>query len=30
MSRILLNAYIAGTFIALQYVVCLIYIFSSL
>jgi hypothetical protein len=30
MSRILLNSYIAGAFIALQYLVCLIYIFSKL
>src|SRR5260370_39131049 len=29
-SRILLNCYIAGAFIALQYIVCLIYIFSKL
>jgi hypothetical protein len=29
MSRILLNCYIAGSFIALQYIVCLIYIFVS-
>jgi len=30
MSRILLNCYIAGTFIALQYLVCLTYIFLKL
>jgi len=30
MSRILINSYIAGAFIALQYLVCLIYIFSNL
>jgi len=30
MSRILLNCYIAGTFIALQYLVCLTYIFLTL
>jgi hypothetical protein len=30
MSRILINSYIAGAFIALQYLVCLIYIFSKL
>jgi hypothetical protein len=30
MSRILLNSSIAGAFIALQYLVCLIYIFSKL
>ncbi|HMF22541.1 MAG TPA: hypothetical protein VKG24_10490 [Pseudolabrys sp.] len=30
MSRILINCYIAGAFIALQYLVCLIYIFSKL
>jgi hypothetical protein len=30
MSRILINSYIAGAFIALQYLVCLIYIFSRL
>jgi len=29
-SRILLNCYIAGAFIALQYIVCLIYLFSRL
>jgi hypothetical protein len=29
-SRILLNCYIAGSFIALQYIVCLIYIFLKL
>jgi len=29
-SRILLNCYIAGAFIALQYIVCLIYIFLKL
>jgi len=29
-SRILLNCYIAGSFIALQYIVCLIYIFVKL
>jgi hypothetical protein len=30
MSRILLNCYISGTFIALQYLVCLTYIFLKL
>jgi hypothetical protein len=30
MSRILINSYIAGAFIALQYLVCLIYIFAKL
>src|SRR5215831_11998166 len=30
MSWILINSYIAGAFIALQYLVCLIYIFSKL
>jgi hypothetical protein len=30
MSRILLNCYIAGAFIAFQYVVCLTYIFLKL
>jgi hypothetical protein len=30
MSRILLNCLIAGTFIALQYLVCLTYIFLKL
>jgi hypothetical protein len=30
MSRIVINCYIAGAFIALQYLVCLIYIFSKL
>jgi hypothetical protein len=30
MSRILINSYIAGAVIALQYLVCLIYIFSKL
>ena len=30
MSRILLNCYIAGTFIAIQYLVCLTYIFLKL
>ena len=30
MSRILLNCYIAGAFIAVQYIVCLIYIFLKL
>jgi hypothetical protein len=30
MSRILINSYIAGAFIALQYLVCLICIFSKL
>ena len=30
MSRILLNCYIAGTFIALQYLVCLTYIFLKM
>ena len=30
MSRILINCYIAGAFIALQYLVCLIYIFLKL
>jgi hypothetical protein len=30
MPRILLNCYIAGTFIALQYLVCLTYIFLKL
>ena len=30
MSRILLNCYIAGTFIALQYLACLTYIFLKL
>jgi len=30
MSRILINCYIAGAFIALQYLVCLIYLFSNL
>jgi hypothetical protein len=29
-QRILLNCYIAGTFIALQYLVCLTYIFLKL
>jgi hypothetical protein len=30
MSHILVNCYIAGAFIALQYLVCLIYMFSKL
>ena len=30
MSRILVNYYIAGTFIGLQYLVCLLYVFSNL
>jgi hypothetical protein len=30
MSRILLNCYISGTFIAFQYLVCLTYIFLTL
>ena len=30
MSRILINSYIAGAFIALQYLVCLIFIFAKL
>jgi hypothetical protein len=30
MSRVLVNYYIAGTFIGLQYLVCLLYVFSNL